>query len=35
MSDLTLSMALKIIDGAVAKARSAKYKPMGIAVLDA
>ena len=35
MSDLTLSVALKIIDGAVAKARSAKYKPMGIAVLDA
>ena len=35
MSDLTLSVALKIIDGAVAKARSAKYKPMGIAVIDA
>ena len=35
MSHLTLDHASKILQGARQAARSANYKPMGIAVLDA
>ena len=35
MSHLTLDQATKILQGARQAARTANYKPMGIAVLDA
>jgi len=35
MSTLTLSQAIKLIDGAIAAAREAGFRPMGIVVVDA